>query len=436
MGLFSKRFLLLLFFAGILCVTIFRPDQVVKASEDGQVINSVSVEITDATGNASQIHLRWQALPSVNVNESISYTIVKSTDGGFVFNPVPGGVDITALTWTDNNVPNYTNVIYQVRSKETVSGLTATSSDIKVFPPNVNVHDNYMLNTGLCSSCHATHTAKTTMLLNESASASPSGSAVCLTCHGEGSTNSKYDVSGGKLMTAGSITKPSLAGALKSALSAHRIGSNAMECTDCHSAHGTDSYRMLKTPTSGVKVVAGAKADNPNAGETPVYISGMESFCQSCHTDSKFASGTIGHPLNIALIAPMTTSLPLEGTVLDRTNHTDKMMCLTCHSSHGSTSSNLIVILGKDLCLKCHTTATDSTSGFSMDDSQVNLHNSIGSSGGHLDCSSCHVSHGNFRKGLLIGAGNPITSIDNVATTNKWYYDSCATSCHRPGSGA
>lgn len=319
MSIFSKRFLLPLFFAGIMFMAIFRPYQVVKASEEGQVINSVSVEITDATGNASQIHLRWQALPPVNVNESISYTIVKSTDGGFVFNPVPGGADITALTWTDNNVPNYTNVIYQVRSKETVSGLTTTSSAIKVFPPIVNVHDNYMVNTDLCSSCHATHTAKTTMLLSEPASAT----GFCITCHDAGSTNSKYDVSNGNTMTAMG-NKPSLGGAFKDATSAH-----SMECANCHSAHSTDSYRMLKSPTI---VVAGA-ADNPNAGlagetaEKGVYGSGVANFCLSCHT------------------APVTSPAPIytaDGHHDVNTALASGAACLECHFAHASKLGNLL----------------------------------------------------------------------------------------------
>jgi len=430
MGIISKRILLPLFLAAIMCVAIFWPDQVVRAADVTQTINNVSVEITPIMDSpTSQVQLKWEAVSPVN-GGSISYDIKKSTDGGSTFGPVPLGTAITALTWTDSSVQNYTNVIYQVRSEETTGG-TTTSSAIKVFPPNVNVHDNYMNITNLCSKCHSTHTAKTVKLLNQ-----PSASALCLTCHA-GSANSKYDVSNGKTMTAGSITQSSLGGAFKDATSAHKDGSGGspMECTDCHSAHGTDSYRMLKSPTSGVNVLAGAKANDSSQGETPVYISGIESFCQSCHTDSKFASGGSGHPLNIALRAPMTTSLPLEGTITDRANHTDKMMCLTCHYSHGSTSGNLTVSPGNDLCFKCHATVTEPTSGFS-NDSQLNLHNSIGSSGGHLDCSSCHVSHGDFRKGLLIGGGNPITAIDSGSGTNNWYYDSCATSCHRPGSGA
>lgn len=441
MGIFSKRFLLLLFFAGIMYVAILRPDQVVKAAEVTRDIYDVSVEITKASESppTSQIQLRWQAVWPI-ANGSISYDIWKSTDGGLTF-PESMRTNTTALTWIDNSVPDYTNVIYQVRSKEDTTTPNPFSSPVKVFPPNVNIHDNYMSNTNLCSNCHSNHSAKTDKLLNVSASAS----GFCLTCH-DGS-GSKYDVDGGYTMT-GDGPKPSLGGAFKDALSAHKIRSNdsPMECTDCHSAHWTDSYRMLKSSISGVNMVAGAKADNSSQGETPVYISGTESFCQSCHVDAKFefTPDGSGHPLNITLTAPMTTLLPLEGNNIDRS--TGKMMCLTCHSSHGSTSGNLTVSPENELCMKCHTSEKygepiepdTTTSGFSNPWQYSNLHNFSGSIGGHkdLDCSSCHVSHGNFRKGLLIGVENPITSIDDESGTDNWFYDNCATSCHIEGSGA
>lgn len=423
MGIFSKRFLLSILFTVIMCEAIFWPEQVGRAAEATQHINSVSVEITKATESppTSQVQLRWQAVPSI-ANGSICYDIEKSTDGGLTFEPVSMGTNITALTWIDNNVPDFTNVIYQVRSKETVGGKTTlnpVSSPVKVFTPNINVHDNYMSNTNLCRNCHSTHTAKADKLLNESASTS----GFCLTCHA-GSTNSKYDVNSGNTMT-GDGNKSSLGGVFNNATTAHREHGSPMECTNCHSAHDTGNYRMLKNSSIGVNVVAGAKANDPSQGETPVYISGTESFCQSCHADAefKFVPGGSGHPLNTALTGLMTTTLSLEG---------NKMTCLTCHYSHGSTSANLTVSPGNALCLKCHTTTESKPNSEFSNESNLNLHKLIDSSEQHLDCSSCHVSHGDF-----IGGESQITRIDIESRTNHlWYYDSCTTSCHRPGSGA
>ncbi|KUO73955.1 MAG: hypothetical protein APF81_24595 [Desulfosporosinus sp. BRH_c37] len=422
MRIFAKRFLLLLILGVIMCLSIFLQVQVVKA-DVLQSINDVSVEIASPDNqpvNTSQIQLRWLSVPPVN-GGIISYDIEKSTNGGLTFVPL---TNITDLAWMDN-VPNYSNVIYRLRSKETVGETTTVSSysrPVNVYPPSVNVHDNYMSNTNLCKTCHITHNGETAQLLNE-----PTASAVCLTCH-EGLTNSKYDVTNGYTRTAGGIAR-SLGGAFAhngvegdpwngaSTTSAHSFdettavsapgGMNVnqtMGCTTCHSAHGTGNYRMLRStitvPTApntltsiNISVVAGAKTDDPSVGETPVYISGMETLCQSCHADYTAAAGAGGsgpgtplgsqhgtpgmfrHPVNIAPAEKaLTTTLPLEGTSITRDN-TDKMMCLTCHYSHGSlvkdtnistvvagdgtsietkVSSNLKRLEGMNVCQDCH----------------------------------------------------------------------------------
>jgi len=423
MSVYFKRCLLVLFFGFTICLFIVLPNQRVNAEGTGESI-VVSVEINIATEenhqpiNTNEIVLSWKAVPPVS-GGTISYDIEKSTDGGLTF--VPKG-NVTDLTWTDNNnssgVPNYTNVIYRLSSVEGTTN-SPFSRPINVFPPNINVHDNYMSNTNLCKTCHVTHNGETAELLNE-----PTASAVCLTCH-QGLTNSKYDVIDGYTKTAGGITR-SLGGAFANAgvagdpwgglstTSAHSIdettavsapgGLNAskpMGCTTCHSAHGTGNYRMIKNTilqpiaanTSipiNINVVAGAKAIDQNAGETPVYISGIETLCQSCHSDYTASAGAGGsglkvptrsqfgtpgmyrHPVNIAPADKgLTTLLPLEGSG----DNTDKMMCLTCHYAHGSTvkdtnistvvagdgailvtkvSSNLKRLEGMKICQDCH----------------------------------------------------------------------------------
>ncbi|EGW38228.1 cytochrome c3 family protein [Desulfosporosinus sp. OT] len=387
MGIFSKLCLGILFFAVFICLSSSWSNQVVRA-DVLQGINNVSVDIAAPENqplNTSRISLAWPAVSPVN-GGVISYDIEKSTDGGLTFVLL---ANITAANWTDNNVgqgvPNYTNIIYRLRSKETVGETTtisAYSRPVNVFPPDINVHDNYMSNTNLCKTCHITHNGKTEQLLNV-----PTASALCLTCH-EGLTNSKYDVVNGYTKTADGVAR-SLGGSFGhngidgdvwaggSTTSTHNVdettavsapgGMNAsqpMGCTTCHSGHATGNYRMLRNTISvpsapniltpvNVSVVAGAKANDPSSGETPVYISGIESLCQSCHSDYTAAAGAGGsgpaaptasqystpgvyrHPVNIAPAdKSLTTTLPLEGTARD---NTDKMTCLTCHYSHGST---------------------------------------------------------------------------------------------------
>ncbi|MDP4127330.1 MAG: cytochrome c3 family protein, partial [Bacillota bacterium] len=330
----------------------------------------------------------------------------------------------------------------------------------------------------ICSNCHSTHTAKSDELLNLSRSTTTT--ELCLTCH-EGATNSKYDVENGYTKTASGITT-SLGGGFShngsgvqgdpwggaSTVSAHNVdgttakpapgygGMNASQpmtlgCTSCHTAHGTGNYRMLRTtinvPTTpdtstayDISVTANAETKTSSSGEDSVYISGAETLCQSCHGDY-----TVGksHPVNSTL-GSLTTTLPLEGTTTDRANNTLKMTCITCHYSHGSTSDNLTVNTGNDLCWKCHVPAQygspsnpDTTTSVFSNSSVQNLHNVSGTSGGHLgSCSSCHVTHGDNANGLLVGPNNLITAIDSNAGTNNWQYSSCTTSCHTAGGGA
>lgn len=400
MSIFSKRYLLFLFFGVIMCLPIFWTVHLVKAEVTwGMSDVSVGIEAPESLPpSTSQISLDWQAVLPTS-GGMISYDIEKSIDGGLTFVPL---TNITQLTWLDNNsgngVLNYTNIIYRLRSKETVSGTVYDSTysrPVNVFPPDVNVHDNYMSNTNLCRYCHSTHLGKTAQLLNETTI-----TALCLTCHG-GLTNSKYDVVDGYTKTAAGIA-PSLGGAFAhngvagdvwegaSTTSAHIVdettalaapgGMNinqSMGCTTCHSGHGTGNYRMLKNTisvptapdtltTMNISVVAGAatKGNDPNLGETPVYISGVETLCQSCHSDYTATTGAGGsgtpsnsefgtpgnyrHPVNIAPAdKSLTTTLPLEGTARDAT---DKMTCLTCHYSHGSTvkDSNVSTVVAGD----------------------------------------------------------------------------------------
>ena len=400
----SKRCCLLFSFVIlVLCFTFFWHETSVKADEVLWT-SGISVQIIPSE-NTSQIELSWEAILPTN-GGTMSYKIEKSTDGGLNFdiNLPP----TNNITWTDNAVPNYTNIIYQIKSIETVDATTkfesSYSRQVVVFPPSENVHDNYMNNTNLCASCHSTHTGKADLLLNE-----PTASALCLTCH-EGLTNSKYDVMNGYTKTADGIA-PSLGGAFAhngvegdvwggaSTTSSHLFdestagsapggynSNQTMGCTTCHSGHATGNYRMLRktitVPTAldtfktyDISVEAGAAAPDPRLGETPVYRAGINILCMSCHSDymagkgsggsgteppvsSQFGTpGTYRHPVGVSLVDEvkglnLTTTLPLEGVKRD---NTDTITCLTCHYSHGSVAKDVnisTVVSGDGTSLK------------------------------------------------------------------------------------
>lgn len=258
--------------------------------------------------------------------------------------------------------------------------------------PYSSPHGNYMTNNAACKSCHQTHTAQGKGLLNKSTQ-----TQVCYTCHdGSGSsTNLKEkmnqtgtDQSHHPIMDTGNPNVPS-----------------TLECSDCHNPHGDKDGQGQYYPNL-------LRATN---GTTTEYKG--EAFCIVCHS-----SNTAYKP-------------SIHATAVD---------CNSCHASHSSANPSLSLQPGDDLCFKCHSASQygvplepdTTTSGFSNTSEpnpNSNLHNFNSDSMGHrTSCSSCHVSHGNFRKGLLVGANNLIAAIDSEARTGEWKHSSCTTSCHAP----
>ncbi len=353
---------------------------------------SVKVEpILNST--SSKINLAWSSIAPQN-GGTITYEVKRSTDGGSSYASATAGPTLNLTSWSDPEVPNYTNVMYQVFALEK-SGTTETTKQVErtisVYPPDENTHDNFMDNTDLCRNCHSTHQAKGGNLLNQSTT-----TAVCLTCH-TGGANSKYDVINGFTKTLNG-NAPSLGGAFAhngvagdvwggaSTTSAHITDeytkgaapggmntSQTMGCTTCHSGHATGNYRNLKTSmtvpsgdnqvtTTTIDIVAGAKTASSTSGEEPVYMKGISSLCQSCHSDyyagtgsggsgtvpmSKFQTpGTYRHPVDIPLVyksTNLTTTLPLERNPEDKSENPEKMTCLTCHYAHGTVASEFSV---------------------------------------------------------------------------------------------
>lgn len=349
-------------------------------------VTRVGIAMASFSPTTSAVTLIWDPVPAVN-GGTVSYELEKSVDGGLTFQAL---VAAAASPWTDDNaglgVPNYTNVMYRLRAKETVGESVYYSVNYKIvnaFPPSLNAHDNYQRNTDLCHSCHSVHTGQAPYLMNQ-----PTATAVCLTCH-EGLTNSKYNVVDGYTKVDGGIA-PSLGGALahqaaigdvwngNATTSAHAVdevtlgaapgGANVTQiigCTTCHSGHGTGNYRNLKTEitvptgvdttvTIPLDIKAGAVTASGGSGEQPVYLQGTSALCRSCHWDYAVGTGSGGsgsapvseygtpgiyrHPTGVAPASKeLSTALPLEGTMRD---NTDFVVCLTCHYAHGTVAQD------------------------------------------------------------------------------------------------
>lgn len=326
----------------------------------------------------TRVDLFWKAQPGE------VYRVWQSTDGA-VWNNVytfgqPGASSYSAVYGIQPYVNYYfaittdavTDYVYQAQK-----GVNATGEAV-AFPPDKHAHAYYSENTDMCKNCHQTHTAAGNKLLRF-----PTVNETCISCHD--GTGSKYVVTEGAVNNGsyGTLTSPAgpfggIIGstAMANPESIHTVGTSVYEapggnplgsgdewteplgCVSCHDAHDSPSYRMLtvKTPDNqAVKVEGYAVTDTAGGVEYSRYVSGVNEFCMGCHKDYYAgtgaghieATGTYStaikyrHAVGISPASytkgPLTTTLPLEGTAGD---NTDKIICLTCHKAHGSTSVN------------------------------------------------------------------------------------------------
>lgn len=238
-------------------------------------------------------------------------------------------------------------------------------------------HGNYLENTNLCATCHQTHNALNTSLLNKSTE-----TALCFTCH-DGS-GSNYNVSAGMVDTTNNQSFHPImdTGNLKA--------QQLFQCSDCHNPHGDKDaqgnyYARLLKITDGT---------------TTVYQG--NDFCLICHgkNDRKFTStyyaNTAGDHTN-AIAAHYNTSnpalLPESGT---------KITCSQCHTSHSGRYNQLTDQQEENLCLTCHANAANSHSGTGNIQEQffgsskvtiVSKHDITSLNNGKVECTSCHGPH-------------------------------------------
>lgn len=333
-----------------------------------------------------RVDLSWNAQPDE------AYKIWESTNGKEWTNIHTTSKGEASYSVTQGITP-YVNYYFNITTNAvsnypTDSSVYNSAYEVDAFPPNQNAHGYYSSNTALCKNCHNTHTSNGPKLLSFA-----TVNDTCMSCHD--GTGSKYDVINGKVSTsdnkATSIDTPSgpFGGKVfgKSLIanepeSIHSLGAvistapggnpngtgkwaETLGCGSCHDAHGSPNYRMLATSlpyNSNISVKAyaytGAHAENV------YYVSGMNNFCMGCHPaynapqgsgETKFGvdfGGTVSgeayrHSMDVSpasfkvgdVLQPLSTTLPLEGN--DTNYDSNKIMCLTCHTAHGSSQPSV-----------------------------------------------------------------------------------------------
>ena len=186
-----------------------------------------------------------------------------------------------------------------------------------------------------CESCHgpaAKHAddPKSTKPIQFNKVSADQANAVCTSCHSSGGhaqfAGSKHEVRGVSCVSCHSVHHSDAPAQIKATsqgelcASCHRnivtkmarfnhmpVREGKLECSSCHSAHGSTNVKMLKT------------------GST------VDEACTSCHSEKR-------GPM-LWEHAPVTNS------------------CTTCHDAHGSSNDRMLVAKAPFLCQRCHVTS-------------------------------------------------------------------------------
>lgn len=373
-----------------------------------------------ATKTASQqTTLRWTPGAGTETREysldGLVWTPVQSAAPSGVrldSTAVPGNSKVIGLI-------DFTNYYFRIQSVD--GGVTTYSNVVVAYPPNEHAHRYFAADTNMCSTCHSTHVAVGAKLLKEATlndvcktcHVGGTGSKYQV------DFGTVTGVAGARLTAlAGFFGRAVASGAgVPNPTSYHPIEarplalapggdpndlngqwSERITCGSCHTAHSDSNYqyRLLRkvlpnmrqstggTPKTLTAIEVEAYAVTRADKEAAVYVSGLNNFCGGCHADynttevtgrpGSVASGifntsyyrhAVGKPLTNYLGQPgvnLTTTLPLEGAVAvwdgSVRQGDGSVSCITCHKSHGvSTTGNFVLLRmsNRGVCQDCHT---------------------------------------------------------------------------------
>lgn len=236
----------------------------------------------------------------------------------------------------------------------------------------------------ICQSCHATH-GKDVLL-------KPQGdSALCLMCHQEKGGRDGPGEEGRGLHPVGVVPREDLSGARVSQYGAKWGTDDRLLCLTCHAVHDGRNRSLVVDPDMAAfcqgchenqaRDIAGSKHNllktapksrnvedevPEDSGECRVCHRAhgwaqagpsdgdrISSFCLSCHREDgsapKKTIGLLSHPVDVHVKGlPDGSPLKLEGA-----GDSGKVLCGTCHDSHGSTEA-MLREESKAICRNCH----------------------------------------------------------------------------------
>ena len=201
-----------------------------------------------------------------------------------------------------------------------------------------------------------------------------------------------------------------------------------VDCTSCHSAHGSANEKLLVASIQHAPFADGMCEvchRAPFAGRIRLRARG-EKVCTACHGDLREEAGDHGS-IHAALdgtrtragclschdphMSPNPTLLTAEGNTLCGECHGSVVEaanadtghaaaaedCATCHQPHTSENPSLLAETTPDLCLMCH----------DPDDEDLQAAH-LGAALDTLNCISCHSPHGDGNEHLLAKNIHPV----------------------------
>ncbi len=278
---------------------------------------SVSVSYSNETAGSVDVTLTWDDYGSGVYHADWSDSML-SDGSGLDYNNIDSAITTATgkKTVTKTGLTKFKNYYFRVVHDD---GSIQAVSEVRVFPvdtgnarkTNEYGHGNFNSNTAMCGYCHSNHASLKEQLIQQA-----TYYQLCKLCHGTASTQSKYDVEGGRVTVAGGATVPSLAGPFVDGVTSKHDSDDSspgwgptvipgsdpsktlsLTCLSCHVSHGgtNDNYRLLRkniyiddARTESLKTINidfEAYAITPTAvsGEQLYMVKGNTEFCSSCH---------------------------------------------------------------------------------------------------------------------------------------------------------
>jgi DmsE family decaheme c-type cytochrome len=218
-----------------------------------------------------------------------------------------------------------------------------------------------------CSTCHDTeakalHSTLHGKAQNEKAPAGKNGQA-CETCHGPGQkhvdSGNKADIRRFNTLSVRDVNDTCLSCHSKGASHTQWQGSmhdaRNVSCTSCHSVHNPKSEKaQLKTVTATETCETCHKQEAlkiKRSGHMPVREGKME--CTSCHTPHGSTNVRMLKTGNTINEACASCHAEKRGPFLWE-HAAGRENCASCHDPHGSNNDRMLVAKAPMLCQRCH----------------------------------------------------------------------------------